>query len=391
MNSAVDRVDLAPRRHLAVTRLLRFIWAAWQSITRAELRTAALIGLAIGVIGALMSLEFVSHVLQKNAFDTALAVVVLNPVFMAAFGLLAWTVADRGDDLLLARTPRLTLALLAAALAHALITPVIVYDALQLTDPCLIKDCAKEGVNPPRWLRSLGGMGHMLVFGGLGFALIELRSRSCRAAVQLAQAQQERAQLTRTTYESRLAAMQAQVEPQFLFDGLVDIQALYDENTAKGAAALDRLIGYLRTALPRLRESGSTVLAEVDLLHAYLSVVQARHDGLPAVSVDLDDGCARTRFYPMLLLPLVQRAVRGSDLDLPRSIALRGRSSAQEIVLTLTIARSGLCSDDAALARVRERLAGLFDGRASLLCDDDGLCTTFTLTCPHEQPDRHRR
>ena len=45
--------------------------------------------------------------------------------------------------------------------------------------------------------------------------------------------QREQATLTRDVLESRLAAMQAQVEPQFLFDTLVDIEKLYQSATVR--------------------------------------------------------------------------------------------------------------------------------------------------------------
>ena len=75
---------------------------------------------------------------------------------------------------------------------------------------------------------------------------------------------------------------------------------------------LDRLITYLRVALPRLREPGSTIEAEIELVKAYLAVVTSLHDGRPALSVTLPDDCRCARFYPMLLLPLLQRAVQAA-------------------------------------------------------------------------------
>ena len=87
----------------------------------------------------------------------------------------------------------------------------------------------------------------------------------------------------------RLASMQAQVEPQFLFDSLVDIEKLYRRDASRAADDLDRLISYLRVALPRLRESGSTIEAEIELVQAYLAVVTSLHGGRPALSITLPE------------------------------------------------------------------------------------------------------
>ena len=61
--------------------------------------------------------------------------------------------------------------------------------------------------------------------------------------------------------------MQAQVEPHFLFDVLVDVQQQYALGQGEAAAEqMERLIHHLRVALPRLREQNVTTLdAEADI------------------------------------------------------------------------------------------------------------------------------
>ena len=102
----------------------------------------------------------------------------------------------------------------------------------------------------------------------------------------------------------------------------------------QAAQDLDRLITYLRVALPRLREAGSTIEAEIDLVKAYLAVVTSLHAGRPALSVTLPDDCRAARFYPMLFLPLVQRAVRQPSGEPPASIRV-GISRIDDHVVTV--------------------------------------------------------
>jgi LytS/YehU family sensor histidine kinase len=179
--------------------------------------------------------------------------------------------------------------------------------------------------------------------------------------------------------------MQAQVEPQFLFDTLVGVQATYDRDTATGATVMDRLINYLRVALPRLREQGSTVQAEAELLAAYVAVVAARHGGRPAVQFVVAPEAAGARFYPMLLLPLVQRAMRVAQREqdrVPERIELVVKRHGEELGVLLRIEAAGLCDDDPELARVRERLAGLYAARAQLVCKEISGFTEFVLRVP---------
>ena len=238
----------------------------------------------------------------------------------------------------------------------------------------------------PAWAIFLESWLTVSIYSVLSVAVLEFRRRRERSRQVLEAALTEQAQLSRQLLESRLAAMQAQVEPQFLFDSLVDVQATYDRDAATGANVMDRLINYLRVALPRLREQGSTVRAEVELLAAYLAVVAARHDGSPTVHFIVPPEAAAARFYPMLLLPLVQRAMRVAQRDhgrVPGRIELVAKRHGQELGVLLRIDAAGLCADDPELARVRERLAGLYADRAHLVCQEPATGgTEFVLRVP---------
>jgi LytS/YehU family sensor histidine kinase len=297
--------------------------------------------------------------------------------------LAAWAIADRSSGRL-ARPWRLTLGvLLGAAVVIALAPHVVDWLGLDLMPDRRVEEDPREII--PVWAYWTAGFLDISFITGLAVAVLEMFRRRLNAQRALEAARKEQAHLARELLESRLAAMQAQVEPHFLFDSLVDVLATYDRSADRGADVMDRLITYLRVALPRLRESGSTVQAEVDLLAAYLAVVAARHGGLPVARFTVEPGCANARFSPMLLLPLVQRAMRcaGDTGSVPRRIELVVRPVGGDVVAQLRVETPGLCSDDAELARVRDRLAGLYDGRSRLDCEElqPGV-TLFTLCVP---------
>jgi LytS/YehU family sensor histidine kinase len=248
---------------------------------------------------------------------------------------------------------------------------------------------------PPYWIMASGDWISTMALFGLFVAFGEMHLARERIEAQARAVMRAQGKVAREVLESRLAAMQAQVEPQFLFDSLVDVRALYERAPTVGAATLDRLITYLRVALPRLRETGSTVDAEVELVRAYLSVVAARHDGRPRLDVSVAPEAGAARFYPMLLLPLVQRAARESAARapaLPAHIALGVRRADSKVVAQLRFDAPGLCAEDSDLARVRQRLAGLYRGDAALECSEAGPGQTeFTLTVPYEHSHGDRR
>ena len=59
--------------------------------------------------------------------------------------------------------------------------------------------------------------------------------------------------------EAQLTALQAQIEPHFLFNTLANVKRLYETAPDQGREMLASLINYLRAALPAMRESGSTL------------------------------------------------------------------------------------------------------------------------------------
>jgi LytS/YehU family sensor histidine kinase len=85
----------------------------------------------------------------------------------------------------------------------------------------------------------------------------------------------------------------------------------------------------------------------------------------------------------MLLLPLVQRAVRHPSGHLPETISIDVHREAGHTVVVLRIALAGGCADDPELGRVRERLAGLYGDAAKLDCVElAGEATELTMRIP---------
>ena len=120
----------------------------------------------------------------------------------------------------------------------------------------------------------------------------------------------------------------------------------------------------------------------------------ARHDGQPRTQVVVEPEAGAARFYPMLLLPLVQRAVRAADGDtsrLPAMIQLVLKRQGDTLVALLRIDAPGQCNNDAELDRLRERLAALCGPRAILACAESARgISEFSLRLPYEpaQPAR---
>ncbi len=354
-------------------RPLGHLWRSWRSIRRAEFGIFLLLGSVLGGMN-LLALDDPTIVKQSNQLMYS---EMLMPLLFWMLLLACWLPADRSDPASPRRVQRLVMATLLAIVLGALLGPLL----LKLVGLSTAMELAYQhkGKAPPGALAMfVANSLSALLPAALVVPALEMAGRHRRSEAAVAQALEEQARLARATLESRLAAMQAQVEPQFLFDVLVDIERLYGadaagpgaaEERAAAQAQMERLITYLRVALPKLREAGSTLGAEIDLLASYLDLVQAMHDGRPNFDVRVADALRDRTFHPMLLLPLVQRAVRGADA-LPRQIDLQAQAGAKTLQLVLTIEAPDLCQADDELVRLRERLQVLYDGKAALRCED---------------------
>lgn len=352
---------------------------AWSQLNR---RHALGLVLTILLVSAI-EISGLADKIDRPGVGGAIAFDVFASFVLFTVTLLAWSAATFEHA---ATGPRRMRAIALAILVSGLVSAAII---VPVGDVFRIPELWRELLGkadrpqPPVWLGIIGNTVHLAMFS-FAFVLVgEILQRRAAMAAAVLDARREQAAVAREVLESRLAAMQAQVEPQFLFNALVGIEALYQKDAAAAADNLDRLIQYLRVALPRLREPGSTIAAEIDLVRAYLAVVTSLHGGRPALSVTVGDGSGDARFYPMLLLPLVQRAVRGQQAELPESIRIGVQRVGDEIVIVTRIALAGGCAEDFELLRVRERLAGLYGTRAALDCLElDSGTTQFTLRVP---------
>jgi hypothetical protein len=202
----------------------------------------------------------------------------------------------------------------------------------------------------------------LMIVGMLEFRSV--RRRQEQAAQDLLR---EHTLLRRHALASRLAALQAQVDPALLFDALVSVEQAYARHDPDASARLERLIRHLRVALPRLRDAGATLGSEAELIASYLDLLRDLNGRPPTFECELGPRGA-TALPPMLLLPLVQRALR---LGQPGRCWLRAGEH-----ITLGFDHEGLCAEDADLVSLRERLAVL---DARLVCRSGAGGTEFTL------------
>jgi histidine kinase len=230
---------------------------------------------------------------------------------------------------------------------------------------------------------------HWLLIGGAVVFLYANRRAARKTAQLLHSAELDRIHRSRRALESRLQAMQARVEPQFLFNTLDQVESLYELDARLAARMLEDLIAYLRAAMPLMRDTSSTVAQEIELARAYLDIVRLRLGERLSVRTETPPEAAHMRMPPMMLLPLIDHAiVRGLEpATAEGTISIAARVVAGRLVVTIADSGAGFVPDgEGGIAAIRERLETLYRGDAKLELRRGGDDTTVAvLDLPLEQ------
>jgi hypothetical protein len=136
------------------------------------------------------------------------------------------------------------------------------------------------------------------------------RSRRALALADRKTREAELSDVSRQVTEARLQALQAQVEPHFLYNTLANVQALNEVDPPAANLMVGHLIAYLRASLPKMRENTSTVGQELDLVRAYLNILQMRMGSRLAFAIAAGDDVLHCAFPPMMLPSLVENAIK---------------------------------------------------------------------------------
>jgi hypothetical protein len=223
------------------------------------------------------------------------------------------------------------------------------------------------------WYR-FGMLRGPLLWWGLGAAAWYVVKRAERHALEVSRAQLQGDRLRASMAEAQLQALQARVEPHFLFNTLAHVRWLYRRDGERGRRMLDRLIDYLHAALPRVRQATTTLEQELQLAHAYLDIQQIRIGGRLAFSIEVPEEIARLRFPPLMLLTLVENSIKHGIAPQTGGGTIGIRAVADENKLRIEVRDTGAGLREArgtgmGLANVRARLAALFGAGARLVIE----------------------
>lgn len=268
-------------------------------------------------------------------------------------------------EALLARTAwRWPLAVRAVAVAAgATVGTLLRYKVANLGDP--------EAPLHWDWLAST--MALWLVLGGFFAALLHGVREERSAQARLAELARQHDTLQAQQLEAQFSALNAQIEPHFLFNTLANVKRLYETAPERGRDMMGSLIAYLRAALPSMRQGMSTLGQELELARSYLTILQMRMGERLRFDIEADAALFATPLPPMVLPTLVENAIKHGLSPLPEGgridISARREPGGPGLVLEVRDTGQGFAASGGSgvgLANTRARLMAMFGRQAGL-------------------------
>ncbi len=251
--------------------------------------------------------------------------------------------------------------------------------------------------DPPALLKEISSIvlwSHVIAAGVLGYFFF---TREEEAAAKLHDEEMREEDSTRELAQARLVVMQAQVEPHFLFNTLANVRRLFKTDPAAAQAMLQHMSRYLGAMLPRMRQADSTLGHELALAQAYLAVQKIRMGARLRVHTDVPEALEALPFPPMMLVTLVENAIRHGLTPLPEGgeVRIAARSAEGKLRVQVIDTGAGLSESSGAgvgLANVRARLTTLYAGQGRfLLAQNPGNGVSATIEIPVDPPARAAR
>ena len=232
-----------------------------------------------------------------------------------------------------------------------------------------------------------------LILGAAITVVAEFIRRKRASVAAMHSAEIDRLALERERDAARIQVLQAQIEPHFLFNTLANVRRLYQLDPAAGKLMLGNLMQYLAVALPRMRADEMDLARETDLCAAYLQIQRIRMGTRLAFTVDIPPALKAFQVPSMMLLTLVENAIKHGVGPLPEGGAIHIRAHLASGKLVLAVADTGRgiqpgAAGGTGLTNIRERLAVEFGSGAGLKLEANvprGVVATLTLPSPARQ------
>jgi histidine kinase/histidine kinase/DNA gyrase B/HSP90-like ATPase len=219
-------------------------------------------------------------------------------------------------------------------------------------------------------------------------------ARTVKAEAQAAEAHgvAEQESLRRQLAEAKMAAMQAQIEPHFLFNTLASIDHLIETDPPRASQMQKNLIALLRASMPAMRDRATSLGRELEVVRPYLEILKVRMGERLQAQVSVPEGLYSADFPPMMLQSLVENAIKHGLEPKAEGGALTVAAEVVHGKLAVTVADTGVGFARAATAgtgmglqNIRERLKLIYGDAAELrIAENTPSGTRVSIVVPYK-------
>jgi hypothetical protein len=213
-----------------------------------------------------------------------------------------------------------------------------------------------------------------LPFGVIVYTCVAVLAHAVR---YLSLAQEREVQLALVSEQlagARVAALQAQLNPHFLFNALNTIVVRARDGDGAGTARMvEQLSDVLRRTLTRHRSSEVPLEEELELVRQYVAIEEARFPDRLTVVIDVNPALHHAAIPGFALQHLVENAIRHGIARRPGAgtVHVRARRDGNDLELTVVDDGAGFAEALAlppghGIENTRERLKVLYGDKASL-------------------------
>lgn len=216
--------------------------------------------------------------------------------------------------------------------------------------------------------------------GGWGLARdidLETHLRRARARAEA---------LGREADHAQLLALKSHLDPHFLFNTLNAIAEWCREDGKVAERALIQLSSMLRTMMTGINTTTWPLAREIELVDALFAMHAIRDPTLFTVERDVDEALSNLEVPPMVLLPLVENAMKHGPLQrhkgVVRFVVKSGEDGFIEVEITNPGAYKGPRAGGSGLPIVEKRLALAYGKSARFTIEADGERTRTVVRLP---------
>ena len=149
-----------------------------------------------------------------------------------------------------------------------------------------------------------------IIFGSVATLYFTLKGHADQMASELKEKELNEERLTRLKMKAELEALQAKINPHFLFNTLNSIASLISENPKAAESTVEKLAELFRYTLKDADKSTVTIGEELEIVRTYLEIEKVRFGDRLQYSINYDGSILDLQVPALLIQPLVENSIK---------------------------------------------------------------------------------